>query len=80
MLLVDSRGILIEVRLHYPDDVNVLAKQISLPSSVIYLDGVAYVAKKVANCISYFDLDKKVKLNISKLSHAQQLLVMELGK
>ena len=74
----DSSGTLIEVRLHYPADVKVLAKQLSSPSSVTYLDGVAYVAEKAANCISYFDLDKKVKLNISKLSCAQ--LVMELEK
>ena len=48
----DSHGTLIEVRLHYPADVKVRAKQISSPSSVIYLDGVAYVVEKVAEIAS----------------------------
>ena len=42
LLLVDvgkdvSSGTLIKVRLHYPADVNVLAKQLSSPFSVTYL-------------------------------------------
>ena len=82
LLIVDrgedeNSGTLVEVRLHYPADIHVLATKLSSPSSVTYLDGVAYIAEKSANCITYFDLANKVKLKVSKLSRAELVMQLE---
>ena len=54
-------GILFKVKLHNPADVQILAKDISNPTSVIYKAGVIYVAEK--GCLSYLDVGNVVTLN-----------------
>ena len=54
-------GILFKVKLHNPADVQILAKDISNPTSIIYKAGVIYVAEK--GCLSYLDVGNVVTLN-----------------
>ena len=80
VLVVDSEGgSIAEVKLHYPPDVKVLARDLSSPVAITFIDDIIYVALKgPANCIKFLDPDNKVKLKVMKLTVAN--LQLELAK
>ena len=58
-------GILLKVKLHNPADVQIVAKDLSSPTCVIYKSGVAFVAEK--SCLPYLDVGNVVTLNLTAM-------------
>lgn len=54
-----------KVKLHNPADVQIVAKDLSSPTCVIYKSGVAFVAEK--SCLSYLDVGNVVTLNLTAM-------------
>lgn len=69
-----SCGRLLEIRLHYPADVKVL--QIldgPLTGDICYLNGVVYICGNRPGKILYYDIQHKVKLQVSKIRSKREL-------
>lgn len=68
LLIVDrAKAKLFCARMHYPFDVEVIAKGMRDPLSVIFLEGVAYVADSGNNRVGYVVLSKSVFLEPKKM-------------
>ena len=68
LLIVDrSKAKLFCARMHYPFDVEVIAKGMRDPLSVIFLEGLAYVADSGNNRVGHVVLSKSVFLEPKKM-------------
>ena len=63
----DNDGKLLEIKLHYPADVVILQTELAYPASITFMEGVAFVAQTGANCVTFCDVEDKVKLKVKSL-------------